>query len=99
MMTPGPKIIEVSAALNTGARGDWVPQRRFILHSGGPGISLEPIRGGPGRRTMPRLVVCFLHSPRVEDVRMQFNRMYPGIAATGQMRAAVGPIVYQSCAA
>ena len=99
MMTPGPKITAASAALNTGACEDWVPQRRFILHSGGPGIPLDPIRGGPGRRTMPPPVVCFLHSPRVKDVRMQFNRMYPGMAATGQMRAGVGPIVYESCAA
>ena len=90
-MTPSPKITEASVALNTGAIGDRVPQRRLILHSGDQGFPLGPIRGGPGRRIMPPLMVCFLHSPMVEDVRFQFSCMYPGMVAAS-------PIVFQSCA-
>lgn len=97
-MTPSPKITEASVAWNTGASGDRFPQRRFILHSGDQGFPLGLIRGDPGRRIMPPLMVCFLHSPRVEQVRMQFNWMYPEMVATGQVRAAAGPIVFQSCA-
>lgn len=85
-------------ALNTVASGDRFPQRPFILPPGAPGIPLDPIRGGTGRRTMQALVVCLLHSLRVEDVRMQINLMYPGLAAAGQVRAVLAPIVFQSFA-
>jgi len=98
-MTPSPKITAASVALNTGASGDRFPQGRFILHLGDQGFPLAPIRGGPGRRIMPPLMVCFRHSPRVEEVRMQFNWIYSEMVATGQVRAAAGPSVLRSCAA
>lgn len=85
-------------ALNTGANGERALQKRFILHSGDRGLPLGPIRGGPGRRTMAPLMACFLHSLRVEDVRLQFSCMYPRMVAAGHVRAAAAPIVFQSCA-
>ena len=85
-------------ALDTGASGDRAPQGRFLLHSGGQGFPLGSIRSGPGRRIMPPLMVCFPCSPRVEDVRLQFSCMDPGMVATGQVRAAAGASVLQSCA-
>ena len=94
-MTRGPKITEGSVALNTGANGGRPRQRRFIQHSGDQGFPLGPIRGGLGRRTMAPLMACFLHSLRVEDDRLQFNCMYPRMAATGQVRLAAAPMVSQ----